>query len=256
MLDATVQGLAAGTTRHRPGLSQAGRSLHHLPTHSACKSHPAAPPPLQTSPLTASVAIETDGELWQLLGGTTDAVIRYVGQLVACECPQPATARPSACLSRGPWVASAGCLQPRASVLPFTMQSCTLAAADADLVFAREVGVRLQITWCAPAAGCPAPQAAGSQYVFLLLIPAQHVLCQPHVRSSPALPGLPLSTTPTTVGTPTSLPLARRSPRLQLCCLCCVLLAAATARPTSSTFPAVLAGWASTPAPAPTPGLR
>ena len=253
MLDATVKRVAAGTRKHRSGLSPVGRSLHHgsQPTAPTSPTHHHHAP-MQSAPLTASVAIETDGELWQLLGGTTDAVIRYVGQLVACECPQPATARPSGCLSRGPWVASASCLQPRASVLPFTMQSCTLAAADADLVFAREVGVRLQITWCVPGAGCPAPQAAGSQHVFLLLIPAQHVLCQPHVRSSPALPGLPLPTTSTTVGITTTL-------HLRDCnCVACAVSCWRQRRhaPTSSTFPAALAGWAFTPAPAPTPGPR
>jgi len=43
-------------------------------------------PSMQGSALTASVAIETDGELYQLLRGTTAALTSYVGQLVACEC--------------------------------------------------------------------------------------------------------------------------------------------------------------------------
>jgi hypothetical protein len=66
---------------------------------------------LATSQLTASLALETDGELYKVLGGTKAAVTSYVGQLVAY----------------------------------------------ASIVFKKEIGVELRITWCACLPGFVAP---------------------------------------------------------------------------------------------------
>lgn len=65
-------------------------------------------PYVQNSPLKAALALETDGELYQLLGGTTASVTNYVGQLVACErCCRSAAARAATAANAGGRVGAA-----------------------------------------------------------------------------------------------------------------------------------------------------
>ncbi len=110
--------------------------------------------PTQTSPRIASLALETDGELYKRLGGAT-ALKNYVGQLIACECCGCwglSSIVPHCRLRWCQQFALACQLLPSgASPPPCNTQwtfRCVLAAADANTIFTKEIGVQLRITWC------------------------------------------------------------------------------------------------------------
>lgn len=110
---------------------------------------------LQTSPLIASLALETDGELLRRFGGSTTALKNYVGQLIACECCLPSSsgmwllpAAPFALQGQPALAQLAACSCWVTAHTSAAQHPCTLCpAADANTIFKKEIGVELRIVW-------------------------------------------------------------------------------------------------------------